>query len=363
MNVVAFDPFLDTSAARRLEIELLSLDDLLPVADIVTLHTPLTEQTHNLLSRERLASMKPGALLVNCARGGIVDEEALYDELESGHLGGAALDVFAQEPVEDLKLVKHPRVVATPHIGAQTREAQQRVATETARMVLAALDGSLAVTAVNLPFMTLTGQGEAFLALGEQLGRLASTLLGGSLIEVQVDLWGVEENVRVPTTIAALKGALTPFLGEAVNFVNAEKIAEGRGIELIRSVHHSPGEHPHLVGVQVQGEAGRAEVAGTIFGEHDARVVQIEGYRLEFRPKGYLLVVTNRDVPGVVGSLGTLLGSAGINIAEIHLARDQEKSQALAVVRLDEELEDSTLAEVAELPNVLNVHMIDLGAH
>jgi len=361
MRVVAFDPFLDASAARRLEVDLTDLDELLATADVVSLHTPLTDQTRDLLDREHLAKMKQGAVLVNCARGGIVDEEALLEALDEGRLSGAAVDVFAQEPPTDNPLCNHPRVVATPHIGAQTREAQERVATETARMVLAALDGSLAVTAVNLPFVSIGGPGEPYLALGEQLGRLASSLLGGSLLAVRVELWGVEEGVRVPTTVAALKGALTPFLGEAVNFVNAEKVAEERGIEVVRSIHHQPSEYSHLVAVRLEGEGGEVEVAGTVFGERDPRVVSVENYRLEFRPKGHLLVVRNRDVPGVVGKLGTLLGEAGVNIAEIHLARQHEGEEAIAVVRLDQELTPATLDQVMDISDVTRAQMIDLG--
>ena len=361
MRVVAFDPFLDAIAAKRLDVELADLEEVLDSADIVSLHTPLTDQTKGLIDAGRIARMKTGALLINCARGGIVDEVALLEALESGHLGGAALDVFAEEPPSDNRLVSHPRVVATPHIGAQTREAQERVATETARMVLAALDGSLAITAVNLPFMSIGGMGEAFLALGEQLGRLASALLGGSLLEVRVELWGVDEEVRIPTTVAAVKGALTPFLGEAINFVNAETVAAGRGIEVVRSIHHQSGEYPHLVEVRLKGEAGEVVVAGTVFGEHDPRVVQFEGYRLEFRPKGFLLVVRNRDVPGVVGKVGTLLGDAGVNIAEIHLARSQEGEEAMAVIRLDGRLSASNLDLLTGLPEVTEVRMIDLS--
>ena len=299
---------------------------------------------------------------MNCARGGIVDEEALLVALEEGRLGGVALDVFTHEPPTDVRLVSHPRVVATPHIGAQTREAQERVATETANMVLAALDGSLAVTAVNLPFRSVGGMGEPFLALGEQLGRLASSLLGGSLLEVQVDLWGVEEEVRIPVTVAAVKGALTPFLGEAVNFVNAEKVAADRGVEVVRSTHHQSGEYPHLVGVTLKGEAGEVSVAGTVFAERDPRVVQFEGYRLEFRPKGFLLVLQNKDVPGVVGKVGTLLGEASVNIAEIHLARSPEGDEAMAVVRLDGDLQPQVLEALEKIPEITRVTMIDLSA-
>jgi D-3-phosphoglycerate dehydrogenase len=361
MTVIAFDPFLDASAARRFDVEMMPLEQVLSEADVVTLHTPLTEHTRNLISRERIALMKPGSFLVNCARGGIVDEEALLEALDGGQLGGAALDVFAQEPPDGSRLSTHPKVLATPHIGAQTREAQERVATETARMVLDALAGSLSVTAVNLPFVAARGVGEPFMVLGEQLGRFASSLLGGSLVEVQVELWGVDESVRIPTTIAALKGALMPFLGEAVNFVNAEKVAESRSIEVVRSIHHDAGEYPHLIRVRLKGESGAVEVSGTVFGDSDPRVVQFEGYRLEFRPQGNLLILRNKDVPGVVGRIGTLLGEAGVNIAEIHLARQTDDGDAMAVLRLDEPVASKTLALLMELPEVHEAQMIDLG--
>ena len=180
-------------------------------------------------------------------------------------------------------------------------------------------------------------------------------------MQVQVDLWGVDEEIRIPATVAAVKGALTPFLGEAVNFVNAEKIAADRGIEVVRSTHHQSGEYPHLVAVTLEGEAGEVSVAGTVFAERDPRVVQIEGYRLEFRPKGYLLVLRNRDVPGVVGKVGTLLGDARVNIAEIHLSRSPEEAMAMAVVRLDGDLEPSVLEALEEITEVTQVTMIDLG--
>ncbi len=362
MKVVAYDPFLDPAVAERLDVELLSLDELLPVADMVTLHTPLTEQTRNLLDGDRIRSMKPGALLVNCGRGGVVDEAALLRALEDGHLAGAALDVFAEEPPQSFDLMRHPRVVATPHIGAQTREAQERVASDTARMVLDALGGSMTVTAVNLPFRPAGGRAEPYLKLGEQLGSLASGLIGGSLRRLQVDLWGVEEALRVPVTVASLKGALTPFLGGGVNYVNAEKVAESRGIEVVRSTHHHGGEYPHLVEIRLEGEGGRTvSLGGTLFAQRDPRVVSFEGYRLEFRPEGILLVLTNSDVPGVVGRVGTLLGEAGVNIAEIHLAREDDRDDAMAVLRLDEQPAPEVLAALAALPEVRTTRVVELG--
>ncbi|MGH9379336.1 MAG: phosphoglycerate dehydrogenase [Thermoanaerobaculia bacterium] len=360
MQVVAYDPFLDSSVAERWDVELAALDDVLSRADVVTLHTPLTEQTRNLIDAAALARMRPGALLVNCARGGVVDEEALLAALDEGRLGGAALDVFAVEPPQSWRLACHPRVVATPHIGAQTKEAQERVATETARMVLAALDGSLAVTAVNLPFTDAGAHGEPYLRLGEQLGRLASTLLGGSLKRVEVGLWGLEDELRVPVSVAVLRGALLSFLGEAVNYVNAEGVAASRGIEVVRATHRGGSDYPHLVEVRLAGEAGEVELAGSLLRERDPRVVRFRGFPLEFKPSGLLLVVVNQDVPGVVGKLGTLLGQAKVNIADIHLARRRGTDEAMAVLRLDQEPPADALEALRALPEVEEARVIDL---
>ncbi|HVR95654.1 MAG TPA: phosphoglycerate dehydrogenase [Thermoanaerobaculia bacterium] len=362
MEVVAYDPFLDPAAARRLEVELLPLDELLRRSDVVTLHTPLTRETRGLLSRECLALMKRGALLVNCGRGGLVDEEALLAALDSGAIAGAALDVFAEEPPRDLRLIQHPNVVATPHIGAQTREAQVRISTETAEMLLAALGGSLAVAAVNLPFRAAGGRIEPYLALGETLGRMAGALLGAPAQRLQVDLWGIDEPLRLPVSVAAVKGVLTPFLGEGVNYVNAERLAGSRGVEVVRSTHSESGDYPQLVGVKLSGGGRTVELDGTLFNERDPRVVRFGGFRLEFRPEGRLLVMENHDAPGVVGRIGTLLANDRINIADIHLARRQGGKEALAVLRLDQDPGDELLARLAALPEVQSARRIDLGS-
>jgi D-3-phosphoglycerate dehydrogenase len=361
MEVVAHDPFLDPAAARRLEVELLPLEELLARSDVVTLHLPLTEQTRNLLDRRRLGLMKKGALLVNCARGGLLDEAALLELLENGHLAGAALDVFADEPPRDLALARHPRVVATPHLGAQTLEAQERIATETAEMVLASLSGSLAVSAVNLPFRPAGVHGEPFLALGERLGRLAALLLAGPPSRLQVDTWGVEEGLRLPVAVAALKGALAPHLGETVNYVNAVALAESRGLEMVSSAHSMAGDYPHQVRVALASrDTDPVELDGALFGQADLRVVRVGGFRLEFRPEGRLLVLENRDVPGVVGRLGTILGEAGVNIADIHLARREPQGEALAVLRIDQEPAPAVLERIRELPEVHRARVVHL---
>jgi D-3-phosphoglycerate dehydrogenase len=365
MNVVAYDPYLDPAAARRLEAELLPLDDLLRRSDAVTLHTPLTEQTRNLLDARRLALLPRGALVINCGRGGVVDELALLAALESGAVGGAGIDVFAEEPPADRRLARHPRVVATPHLGAQTREAQERISTETAEMVLQALAGSFAIAAVNLPFRTSAGPGagrlEPFMMLGEILGKMACLLLGAPLERLQVDAWGIEEAYRKPVAVAVLKGALTAFMDEGVNYVNAEHVAEARGIEVVVVSHGADAEHAQLLGVALTGGGRGVELGGTLTGGRDPRVVRFGGYRLEFRPQGRLLVLENRDVPGVVGKLGTLLGEAGVNIADIHLARRDGEQKALAVLRLDQPPSEAVVARLRALPEVLSANPLDLG--
>jgi len=361
MKVVAFDPFFDASQAARHEVELLALDELLAVADVVTLHTPLTSETRNLIDASRLARMKPEAMLINCGRGGVIDEDALLAALDGGQLAGAALDVYEEEPTPRLALVEHAKVVATPHIGAQTKEAQERIAHETARMVLAALEGAMPAAAVNLPFAPGGRRAEPFLALAERLGRLAVSLLDSPLVQLEVELAGQEADLLPSLGVAALKGALTPALGDSVNYVNADRIAAGRGIRVVRSTHAESPDYPHLVRVRAGSTAGSAEVAGAIFGAGEPRVVGYQGYRLEFEPRGRLLLLESRDVPGAVGRIGTSLGEAGINIADIHLARQEATRQALSVLRIDGVATADVLARLRTLDAVKSVKAVDLG--
>lgn len=355
MKILAADPVLDPALARRLDVELVPLDELLERADFVTLHTPLTKETRNMLDAAHIARMKKGAMLINVGRGGTIDEAALLAALDEGKLAGAALDVYAEEPTTHLDLVRHKKVIATPHIGAQTREAQERIALETAAQVLAALEGNMPAAAVNLPFAPAGSKSEPYMRLGERLGRLAAELIGGRIGKVGVELAGLEDELGAPVAVAVLKGALGRQLGDEINYVNAEHVAAGRGIELVRSSRSDAGDYPYLVRVKLTGEGSDVELAGLIVGDGDLRVVDFLGYRLEFRPHGRLLVLENRDVPGVVGRIGTTLGAAGVNIAEIHLARHEDAGQALAVLRLDQTPDDSALAQLRGLAEVSRV--------
>ena len=255
---------------------------------------------------------------------------------------------------------KPPIVAATVSANQPGTVATVVVATETAKMVLAALDGSLAVTAVNLPFASTGTRGEPYLALAEQLGRLAGELAEGALSRVQVDLWGIDEGLRRPLTVAVVKGVLSPVVGEGINYVNAERVAEARGVDLVSSAHSRSGDYPHLVGVSLQADGEPVEVTGTLIGERDPRVVRFAGFRLEFRPEGVLLVLRNADVPGVVGKLGSLLGAAGVNIADIHLARRDGEPDALAVLRLDTVPGEQVLEDLRALDEVSEARVVDL---
>lgn len=361
MTVVAYDPVLDPATASRLQVEAVEVDALLARADIVTFHTPLTATTRGMLDARRLALMKPGARVINCGRGGTIDEAALLAALDSGRLGGAALDVYAEEPTAQLELVRHARVVATPHIGAQTGEAQERIAVETARMVLAALAGSLAIAAVNLPFASTGQREEPWLRLGDRLGRLAAGLEGGRPVRIEIERRGVDDEFEAPISVAVLRGVLAVHLGDEVNFVNAGHLAEARGLTVSRATSGVSDEESPEVVVRLITESGQIELVGALVGGRMPRVLGIAGYRLEFWPEGELLVVESRDVPGVVGRLGTLLGDAGVNIGDIHLARREASGETLAVLRIDERPSTELLERLRATPEVARVDALRLG--
>jgi D-3-phosphoglycerate dehydrogenase len=361
MRILAYDPFLDPSHASRLEVELLPLDELLGASDFVTLHTPLSKETRNLIDARRLALMKRQAMLVNCGRGGIVDETALLAALESGTIAGAGLDVFEEEPTPRHDLTRHPKVIATPHIGAQTREAQERIALETAKMVLAALAGDMPSAAVNLPFSLAGGRKtEPWLRLGERLGRLASGLAGGVVRRIEIAVHASDHANSAPAAVAVVKGALAQSLGDSVNLVNAGHLAAGRGIEIVRSSQPPASGYATIIRVRLAGGAETVDLAGTVFGDDDLRVVEFAGTPLEFRPTGHLLVLENRDRPGVVGKIGATLGASGINIADIHLAR-RPSGEAIAVLRLDEVPDAAALSALRALDVVSSVRFVSLS--
>ncbi|MGH7507357.1 MAG: NAD(P)-dependent oxidoreductase, partial [Longimicrobiales bacterium] len=364
MRVIAFDPFLSSERAKALDIDLAALDELLTAAALVSLHVPLTDQTAGLLDEARMRRMKKGALLVNAARGGVVDEDALVRLLREGVLGGAALDVYETEPLPaDHVLRTLDNVVLTPHLGAATAEAQQNVALEIAEAVRAALiDGDLS-RAVNAPAIG----GEEMvrlrpaLVLAERLGRLAAALAGGPIDRLEVRYAGEATAVLRPLACAALVGTLGDVVGRnAVNLVNAMHLAQSRGIAVARTRLADQGNYTEYIEVRVGDDRSDLLVAGVLIDASHPRLVRINDFRVDIRPRGTLVVLRNRDVPGVIGRVGSVLGRAGVNIAEYHQARIQQGGNALAAIRVDGLLDEAVTRELAAIPEVQEVRQVQL---
>ncbi|RAI59314.1 phosphoglycerate dehydrogenase [Roseicella frigidaeris] len=358
MKVVAFDPFLSEKRALELGVEKVELNALLERADFVTLHAPLTEQTRNILSRENLAKLKRGARLINCARGGLVDEQALFEALQSGHLAGAALDVFEVEPATDSPLFALENVVCTPHLGAATAEAQENVALQVADQMADYLLTGAVSNAINMP--SVTAEEAPRLKPHMELARLLGSMAGqltqardGALRAIRVEYEGhVAELNRRPLTAAALAGVLGPLLG-AVNMVNAPVVARERGIEVAETVHERSGDYASLLRVTVVTDGYERSVAGTLVGEARPRLVEIKGIAVEADFAPDMLYVTNQDRPGFIGRFGMVLANAGINIATFHLGRSAQGGDAICLVSLDAPLPEPVLAEVRSLPLVV----------
>jgi D-3-phosphoglycerate dehydrogenase/(S)-sulfolactate dehydrogenase len=364
MRVVAYDPFITPEAAAKMGAALVDLDTLWREADVVSLHVPLSEQTRHLVRAETLARMKKGAILVNCARGGIVDERALAESLAAGHLGGAALDVFEKEPPPaDHPLFALDNLVCTPHIGASTEEAQSAVAVAIAEQLVAYLRDGVVQNAVNVPGLPkeVLDQLAPFLPLAEKLGSLAAQLAPQGPTEVVVEVAGELSSVPMrPLAARALVGLLRHFLETPVNEVNAPAIAKDRGIHVREVRSAEPHDWASLVTLTVRGAAGEALVAGTVYGKREARIVRVNGFRVEAVPDGHVIVCENDDAPGVVGNLGTVLASAGVNIARISLSRLDDRSGAFSFLNVDSAPTPQLLEQLRALPHVRSVRALRL---
>ena len=365
MKVVVHDPYLTEERARDLQVKRVELNELMGRADVVSLHVPLTDQTKFMFDEERLRRLKRGAFLVNVARGGVVDEIALAKVLGDGHLAGAALDVFEDEPLADESALREaPNLVLTPHLGASTTEAQELVAEEIAEAVRAALaEGDLS-RALNAPAIG----GEMFkrllplLELGQNLGRLAAAITSGGLKGIEVRYAGEATEAPRPLTSYVLMGLLGAILGDdQVNFVNAPHLATIRKINVSSHQLARRADYSEFVEVKVFGERGDTRVAGVILGEQYPRVVRIGDYHVDVMPQGSLLVFKNHDVPGVIGKVGTLLGDLGLNIAEYHQARLAAGGDALAAVAVDGAVTPEVLVKLRDLPEITDARVAQLG--
>ncbi|WP_375201279.1 phosphoglycerate dehydrogenase [Hyphococcus sp.] len=353
MRVVAFDPFLTEERAIELGVSKVELDELLSRADIVTLHTPLTDQTRNILSRDNLAKLKKGAYVVNCARGGLVDEEALKDLLDAGHLSGAALDVFATEPATEHPLFGHPKVIATPHLGASTTEAQENVAIQVAEQMADYLTRGAVSNALNSPSVTAeeAPRLKPYIALAEKLGLFAGQLTRTGLKQIKVTYEGEVAALNLkPLTASAVAGVLKPMLQD-VNIVNAPVIARERGVTISETTCEDAESYDSIIRLEITTEQQTRTVSGTIFGGAP-RIVEIKGVEMEASFAPHMLYTTNEDKPGFIGALGKTLGEAGVNIATFNLGRAGPGEGAIALVAVDDPISDEVLEKVRALPHV-----------
>ena len=357
MKVIAYDPFLSAERAVQLGVERIEeVDDLLARADFVTLHVPKTEKTANVISAERVKRMKKGARLINCARGGLVDEAAVAEALTSGHLAGAAFDVFTVEPAKENVLFNAPNIVCTPHLGAATSEAQENVALQVAEQMSDYLVAGAISNAINAPSVTAEEAPilKPWVALAEMLGSFAGQVTDHPITEIEIEYVGeVGELNLKPLTAALTAGLLKPLVGEGgVNMVSAPVVARERGVKIAETRKDAQGAFGSYVRLIVTTERMTRSVAGTIYSDGKPRFIQIKGINLEAEPMKFMLYTTNTDTPGYIGALGTKLGSLGINIATFALGREQKSGEAIALLGVDEAVDGSALDAIAALPQV-----------
>ena len=362
MQVVGFDPYVPQDFAQQLGVRIVPFDLLLSAADFISLHTPLTEATRGMIGRRELSLCKPTAYLINAARGGLVDEEALLEALQEGRLAGAAVDVFAKEPPLNSPLLASDKVVATPHIGALTREAQISVALDVAEQVLAVLHGRPARYAVNMPVAQPEAYGKLrpYLGLAEELARLCYQLVEGQLEAIEITYWGeIGEQDTRPLRAAVIKGLLGGVTEETINVVNAHLVARARGLRVVEQTNTGDLEsYASLVNLRLQTDRGAEEVAGTII-RREPHVVRVGEYWLDFIPgRGHLLFCYHRDVPGVVGRVGTILGQANINISSLQVARQRPHGEALMVLGLDEGIPEEVQRQITAEPSIARSKLV-----
>ncbi|HVR71247.1 MAG TPA: phosphoglycerate dehydrogenase [Vicinamibacteria bacterium] len=363
MDVVAYDPFVSAAVAERLHVPMLTLDELLQTSDFITLHTTLSRETRHLIGKDALSKVKPGVRIVNAARGDLVDEEALLAALETGRVAGAAIDVHAQEPPVDWRRARHPRVVAMPHCGAATAEAQERVGTDIAQQVRDFLQGGLIQHAVN--FFSLTGdlydQVRPAMELAERLGLFLGQACDGSMERVEMGLYGDFREIDAqPILAAAMLGVLKPVAPSAT-LVNARSLAAERGIEVVESTSSARVAFSNLMVLRLKTSDSDFSVAGTLFGRNHLRLVDVDGVEVDAIPQGHLLLIKNDDTPGVVGHLGSLLGERAINIARMTVGRKPGSGRAVMLIEVDHEVDGDALDAVRRVPGVREARAVRLG--
>ena len=368
-QIVAYDPFATPESARRVGAELVSLDELYRRSDFITIHVPLNNDTRGMIGAAQLGQMKDGVRIVNCARGGIVDEAALADAIKSGKVGGAAFDVFSKEPPEsDNPLLSLTENVITPHLGASTEEAQVNVAIDISEQIGDVLQGKPARSAVNLPAVSAEEMARVapYVVLATQIGSLhtqlarESTGAGRAINAVEITFSGDFEGVPTESvTRAVLQGLLTPMMSDPVNLVNAPVLAEARGIKVTESRSSVSPEHSCLLSVRVHIPGSDRTICGTVYGQ-EARIVHIDGYHVDIAPRGHMVITQHVDRPGIIGKAGTMLGDASINIAGMHVGRETPNGRAIMVLLVDEAVPTATLDAIRAIPGIEFVQPVAL---
>jgi D-3-phosphoglycerate dehydrogenase len=370
MTVLAYDPFATPEKARGYGAELVSLDEIYRRGDFITLHVPLNDQTRGMIGAEQLAQMKDGVRIINCARGGLVDEAALAEAVKSGKVAGAAFDVFSKEPVPaDNPLLSLPQNVVTPHLGASTEEAQVNVAIDIAEQIADYLRGKPARAAVNMPALSAEALATAqpYLTLGEKIGSLHTQLArdldgkGRPIESVEVFFQGDFGDMPTnPVTRAVLAGILAPILSDPVNLVNAPVLAGARGIKVTESQSASSGEYSAMLTVTARTPTSERTICGTVCGPNDVRIVHIDHYRVDIAPFGNMIVTQHTDRPGIIGSVGTLLGGNGVNIAGMNVGREKEAGRAVMILMVDDPIGDDLMAEIRAISGMETAQRVEL---
>jgi D-3-phosphoglycerate dehydrogenase len=363
MKVIAYDPYINKKKAEELNIEIVDLDQLFAESDFITIHVPLTAETKDLINKKTMAKMKKTVRIINCARGGIVNEADLVEALENDIIGGAALDVFVEEPLKNSPLQNvAEKLILTPHLGASTQEAQINVAIDVAEQITAVLKGESVKSAVNLPGMDISNELKPYLGIASKLGSLVAQMnrdLNIKKIEIKYQGELADKSTKA-LTIAVIKGMLTPILQATVNFVNAMTVARERGINVQEINSSEETNYKCLISVKATLESGESVVIGTLVSEQEERIVRIDDYNISFMPEGKLLVTKNIDKPGMVGKIGTVLGQNSINIARMDLGRNISSHRAIMVINIDENVSADVLKEIREMEGIIDIKLVEL---
>lgn len=363
MRIIAYDPYLSEESAKKLEIELVDYPSLLRNSDYISFHVPLTENTYHMFGKKELAMVKESVRIINCSRGGVIDEDALYQALSENKIAGAALDVYEKEPPQNSPLLKLKNVILSPHLGASTEEAQVNVAMEIAEQVKDALLGKAIRNAINLPSLEpeVLEEISPYLNLAEKLGLFLGQLVEGHVKAIEIKYSGEILNHNIsPVTSALLKGFLTPILVESVNYVNAPLIARERGINVEEVKSTQIQNFTNMIQVQVKTNLGERKVSGTLFTRENPRIVNIDGFYVEAIPQGFMAIIYNDDKPGVIGHIGVTLGKEGINISGMTFGREEPGGKALTVLNLDAAIENKTIQELLSHQHIKDVKLIKL---